>query len=203
MSEYKSNSFAQKDKKEEELKDVPKVTKPVAKGSVKKQSNCSKVLKLFIAEDTSTMKERIRDEVIIPAVKGLISDTLDSVLYGVTGSKRSRTLGSSAGTVAYNSIYNGIKNSKSQTKASETVARNVYELKTIEFESRGDAEAVIESLCDLIDRYKEVSVADYYDLVGVTGKFTDNKYGWTNLQNASINRSRGIYTLVMPKVKPL
>ncbi len=186
----------------DDVKEIPRVSKPIVKGKEKKQSDFNKVVKLFIADDTSTMKERLRDEVFIPAIKGLLTDTLDSVLYGITGSKRSKVSGSSAGTVAYNSIYNGIKNK--QTKASEEISRrSVYEIKTIEFDNRGDAEAVIESMCEMIEAYQSVCVADYYDLVGVTGKFTDNKYGWTSLQNASINRSRGVYTIILPKVKPL
>ncbi len=200
MAEHKLDVNTSKD---DNVKEVPRVSKPIAKGTVKQQSDFSKVVKLFVADDMATMKERLRDEVLIPAIKSLLADSLDTVLYGITGSRKGKTSGSSAGTVAYNSIYNGIKNNKSQTKASETLSRNIYELKSIEFGNRGDAEAVIESMTDLIDTYKEVTVADYYDLVGVTGKFTDNKYGWTNLQNASVSRSRGVYTLVLPKVKPL
>ncbi len=188
--------------KENELK--TKVEKPIVKGTVKKQSNFSKVIKLFIVDDASTMKERLRDEVIIPAIKNVIAESIDSILFGVTGSKQRKITGSSAGMVAYNTIYNGIKNGTKQTKASESVdGRMVYDIKLIEFNNRRDAEVVIDCLCEMIDTYNVVSVADYYDLVGVTGKYTDNKYGWTSLQNATINRSCGVFTLVLPKVKPI
>jgi hypothetical protein len=48
-----------------------------------------------------------------------------------------------------------------------------------------------------------VSVADLYDLVGVTGNYTDNKYGWTDIRSASVIRVRDGYMLKLPKALPL
>ena len=58
---------------------------------------------------------------------------------------------------------------------------------------------------DLLDQYKLVSVADLYDLVGISGDYTDNKYGWTNLRNARVERLRyeDGYILKLPKALPL
>jgi hypothetical protein len=44
-----------------------------------------------------------------------------------------------------------------------------------------------------------VSVADFYDLVGVDGTYTDNKYGWTNIRNAYVNRVRDGYVIKLPR----
>ena len=38
----------------------------------------------------------------------------------------------------------------------------------------------ISSMQDIIKEYGFATVADLYDLVGVTGKYADNKYGWTD-----------------------
>ena len=56
---------------------------------------------------------------------------------------------------------------------------------------------------ELIDVYGQVTVADLYDLVGVTGNYTDNKYGWTNIRNAETIRVRDGYMLKLPKVLPV
>ena len=48
-----------------------------------------------------------------------------------------------------------------------------------------------------------VSVMDLYDLVGITGQYTDNKYGWTNLRNAEPVRTRDGYMLKLPRAIPL
>ena len=57
---------------------------------------------------------------------------------------------------------------------------------------------------ELIDAYGFVTVADLYDLVGVTGNYTDNKYGWTSIRNAEPVRARGGgYILKLPRAIPI
>ncbi len=55
----------------------------------------------------------------------------------------------------------------------------------------------------LLDKYDSVTVAEFYELCGVSGNFTDNKYGWTDIQGASVQRTRNGYLLNMPKPEPL
>ena len=57
---------------------------------------------------------------------------------------------------------------------------------------------------ELISIYGFVSVADLYDMVGITQPYTYNKYGWTNLNSASATKLRGGgYLLNLPKALPL
>ena len=57
---------------------------------------------------------------------------------------------------------------------------------------------------EIIEEYDGiVTVADLYDLVGITDKYTDHKYGWTNLRNAKVERVRDGYMLKLPKVLPI
>ena len=57
---------------------------------------------------------------------------------------------------------------------------------------------------ELIATYGVVRVADFYELVGVTGNYTDNKYGWTDIRNASVVRARdGGYIIKLPKAFPI
>ena len=56
---------------------------------------------------------------------------------------------------------------------------------------------------EMIEQYDAVRVADLYDLVGITGDYTDNKYGWTNIPNARVVRTRDGYKIEMPRALPL
>ena len=57
---------------------------------------------------------------------------------------------------------------------------------------------------ELIATYGIASVADWYDLVGADSDYTDNNYGWTDIQSATIVRTRnGDYMIKMPKAFPL
>ena len=58
-------------------------------------------------------------------------------------------------------------------------------------------------MCELIDTYQMVKVADLYDLVGISCDYTANNYGWTNLRNASVERVRDGYILKLPKALPI
>jgi hypothetical protein len=56
---------------------------------------------------------------------------------------------------------------------------------------------------ELIETYGLVRVADLYDLVGITGNYTDNKYGWMNIRNADIVRVRDGYMIKLPRAMPI
>lgn len=68
---------------------------------------------------------------------------------------------------------------------------------------RHDASQVLVSLTESAERYGHVSVADYYDLIGVPSQFTDNQYGWTyeNIIHANIVPSRGGFLIRLPNVE--
>lgn len=69
--------------------------------------------------------------------------------------------------------------------------------------TRLEADEVIERLYNLLSTNKAASVADLYELVGATAKYTDNKWGWTDLQESKPTRVQSGWLLVLPKPKPL
>ena len=70
-------------------------------------------------------------------------------------------------------------------------------------DNRGEAEIVLSRMDELIDTYGIVTIADLYDLAGVTGDYTTNNYGWTNIRNAEVVRVRDGYIIKMPKAMPI
>ena len=72
------------------------------------------------------------------------------------------------------------------------------------FDTRGDAEDILYALTELINsEYGFASVADLNGLIGSVSNFTDTKYGWTDLKDATIIYSPKGYLLVLPKVEVL
>ena len=69
----------------------------------------------------------------------------------------------------------------------------------IVFSNRGDAEEVLSEMLEILEHFEVVSVADLFDLAGFSFKYTDEKYGWTNLQDARVERVCGGYTIRLPK----
>ena len=72
------------------------------------------------------------------------------------------------------------------------------------FESRGEAEAALSKMDEVIDVYGTVSVADLYDMCDLTAPYTSNRYGWSNIQTAEVARLRdGGYVLKLPRALPI
>ena len=198
MNEYKPNSnrFKDEQKNKEREKKVEKVV--TGKVITKKKSALSKIADEFISEDAKNVKSYILGEVLIPAIKKAVSDIvtdgIDMILYGGArkGGRRS-----SADRVSYRSYsdYDRPRDTRS------TVSRRSYD--DIILDSRGEAEEVLMRMDELMDTYGLVRVADLYDLVGITGDYTDNKYGWTNIRNAEIVRVREGYAIKMPRAIPI
>lgn len=199
MEDYKPNSHKAKAEAAVAEKKVEKaVAGPV---KVKKKSEMSKLKDIFISEDAGNVKSYVIMDVLIPALKKAVSDIvtngIDMILYGETGrSKRS----SIASNVSYRSYYDR-RDDDRRYSSNRTVSG--YSYNDIILETRGEAEEVLSRLDELIETYKVATVADLYDLVGITGNYTDNKYGWTNIRNAEAVRVRDGYVLKLPKALPI
>ena len=203
MEDYKPNSnrFKQEQEQKENKPQEKRVTKVVA-GTVKtrKKSKFAQFTEEFISEDAKNVKSYVLGEVLIPAIKKAISDIvtdgIDIILYGESrrGSKRS-----TADRISYKSYYH-----RDSVRSREPRALNYgYTFDDIILNSRGEAEDVLSRMDELMETYGLVRVADLYDLVGITGNFTDNKYGWMNIRSAEIVRVRDGYMIKMPKAVPI
>lgn len=204
VDDYKPNSH--RFKTEQEATTERKKVEKVVRGSVKtkKKSELHKFTDVFISEDAASVKSYIFSDVLVPAVKKLITDIvkdgIDMVFYG--GSSY-RDRGSSSFRAPYVS-YNRMSDHRDDRRVSDTRARNGYNYDDVILDNRGDAELVLRQLDELMEAYRVVRVADLYDLVGLQHSWTDNNYGWTNIRNAEAVRLRdGRYMIKMPKALPL
>lgn len=203
MEDYKPNSHksreVQKDKPVEERKKVDKVVTGIVK--TKKKSEIKKFTDVFISEDISNVKTYLLTDVLVPAIKKLVIDTvtdgINMILNGGTGRGHKST---NASYVSYRQ-YSDTRDSNRY--GNEPRGRSGYNYDDIILESRGEAEDVLSRMDELIDMYGTVSVADMYDLVGKSCNYTDNKYGWTNIRNAEPIRVRDGYMLKLPKALPI
>lgn len=188
-----------------EKKNLPdeKRAEKVIHGKAKtKKNNTRKLADVFITEDVANVKNYILLDVIVPSIKKAIYDlvvgTLDMSLFGGRGGGGKR---STADKVSYTD-YNARSRRDDRSYNSNRTASG-YSYDDIVLDTRGEAEAVLQRMDEMIEEYNEVRVADLYDLVGVTGEYTDNKYGWTNIRNAEVVRVRDGYKIKMPRALPL
>jgi len=194
LTDYKSNSNRSKENNEEH-KVEKVVTGPVV---TRKKSGLDKIKGEFISDDAKNIKSYVFGEVLIPAIKKAISDIVtDGISILLYGESRGGGKRSTADRVSYRSYYD---TSYSRTPMTRSIS---YSYDDIILNSRGEAEDVLARMDELMETYGLVRVADLYDLVGITGNYTDNKYGWTNIRNAEIIRVRDGYMIKMPRAVPI
>ena len=188
--------------KDREEKEEPKKLEKVVKGKVvqKKKTFFKKVVETFVGDDIHSVSSYLLYDVLIPAAKDTISNMvqggIEMLLFGERKSDRTRR-DRGRSYVSYNSYSAGRREERRELSNRNRASHNFDE---IILETRGEAEEVLSHLADLIIDYGQASVSDLYDLVGITGSFTDNKYGWTDLRSASATRARhGGYQLNLPR----
>lgn len=200
--DFKPNSHKYREEQKEKSTPERQRMEKIVQGTVKtkKKSEISKLKGSLIAEDAATIKSYLVTDVLLPALKNTIEDLVTNgirmLLRGDTAARKSSG-GSSK--ISYNRMYDR----RDDRPSTNYRSRNVYDYDDIILETRGEAEAVIDRLCEAIDTYGQASVGDLNDLVGRTGNYTDNDYGWTNLRSARAVRTRDGYVLDLPDVRPL
>ena len=187
---YQSNSNKSKRKAVEDKNKVDKIVK--GKVKTKKKNG---ILSSFINDDLQDIKKYIVEDVLIPTIKKTITDvvknSIDMFFYGEV----SRPNRGNSSRISYSAYYDRDREPRRR--------RNSLLIDDIVLESRAEAEEVLDRLDEMIEEFGMASVLNLYDLIGVTAPFTSDKYGWTDIRNATAVRVRDGYLLKLPRVMPL
>lgn len=206
MENFPSNSYSDKPGKPQratERKKVERVTSNEAQR--RKKPLGRKVAETFTADDTQSVGQYILFEVMIPAGKNMVSDAvsqgIERLLFGDTARPTSSPRRGN-----YIPYHRTTTRGSAQTSGSRDLsykARSTHNFDEVLLESRGEAEEVLDRLSDLVKDYDHATVSDMYDLVGITGSFTDSRWGWTDLRGAGVRRVRDGYILDLPRTSPI
>lgn len=207
MSEpvYAPNSHKYKEEqKQNNNTPAEKRVQTVVKDPARARKNeVRKIADIFISEDVSNVKNYIFMDVLVPAIKKAIYDIvtngIDMFLYGGNGKGKSSSPGTK---VSYRNYYEQKNNSN--YRGSENVRSNTgFEYDDIEFQHRGEAEAALQQMHDTVARYGMVTVADLYDMAGLSAPYTSQKYGWLSVNGVNVVRTRDGYVLKLPRAVPI
>ena len=208
MEEFPSNTKSSK------VPARPEKAEQVTTGRVivKKKGLGSRFKDAFTGEDGRGVMEHVLWDVLVPAAKDMVVDAgneaLNRAMYGDSRapSRRGgpinygRVSSNIASRVNYNRsalVTDPRERAKEQRKAPIPTTGRV-DFQEIILASRIEADEVIQRLNDLINGYEQATIADLFDLVGVTGEYTDEKFGWVNLDGARPRKVRDGYLLDLP-----
>jgi hypothetical protein len=163
-------------------------------------------------------------DVVVPGAKDLLYDAGQEVLGRSLGvdNRGGRRFG--VGPINYNTISSTLasrvnynrpgfmtdprdrQQQAQQTQAAPkagTPGRNItlgsVTIDDILLGSRIEADDVINRMYALVERFGRVTIADLFDLVGVTGQYTDENFGWIELTGARPHRVGQGYRLDLPR----
>lgn len=198
MHEYKPNSHRFKEEQKAAAEAERKVEKVVSgKVRTKKKNEMTKLADVFISEDVHNVKSYILMDVLVPTIKkaivDIVTDGVNMIFMG--GTSRSRT--SSGSKVSYRNYYDRREDDYRDR------GRSRFDFDDILFDNRGEAEAVLDQMADMIDRYGRVTVADMYDMADLSHPFTANNYGWEAIGSARVVPTRDGYVIKLPKAVPM
>lgn len=207
---YPSNSKIVKEEKPEKKRLDPVVTEGV---SHRKKGLGKRITETFTGDDARSVGEYVLFDVIIPAAKTMISDAVgqgvERALFGDVRRPRSSG-GSRPGYTSYNRIHQSSPSGAMRAFEPDGPrpglskrARATHDFGEVVLPDRGKAEVVLERLGDTLDVYGVATVTDFYDLVGISGSYTDDKWGWYDLRGARVVRDRVGYLVDLPQPSPI
>lgn len=196
MDEFPSNSRNQKAK-------IPQGEKrekveAVAHGKKIQKTGLNKFIDFIVGDDSKNVFSYLWNDILVPAAKNMLFDMIrDGAEMRIFGEVRNR------GRRDRNTTYVSYDQISRDRREPRTHERKISKPDEVLIEDREEAEEVLSRMYDYWETYGIVSLAEYYDLVGVAGDFTDNKWGWDNLKGSRILRVRDGYIVDLPKMIPL
>lgn len=202
---YEPNSHAYREQKKKEK------IEPVAKGRVvvKKQSIPKRFMSELFANNSKTIGQYIFEDVFMPTVKDLLYSigvgSLGMLFLGEDRAPNRPRSGYENDRVSWATPYRDISNGK---KRNTEPKHKRLDYREVLFRTRAEAEDVLRYLNEYLYDYGNVSLLNFYELAGVDEdriRFTDDKYGWENLDRVSIvhDKENNGYYIAFPKAVPL
>lgn len=189
-------------KQPEEEQDLPAKPKPKVKPKVKKRSASSRIKEAFFGTDVVSVKDYVIYDVIIPYVKNLIVEAINSAtrmtfLGDARPIKFSRQTGPT-----HTSMAREYEERNGRTRSRSNTIEN--RIRDVIFEDEESADAALDYLIEHIQENDDVTLQDFFIYVGAPVLSTDNRWGWTNLSSARIVEMVGEgYFLDLPRVRPI
>ncbi len=180
---------------------------PVAKARRPKGSTKS----FFGGNTANQIKSYLISDVLIPAVKDFVEDSvlaiLDNVLHPDTSNvnypKRSGLPRNNNERIRYDQVG---KRSNLRSVGVSDSRKSPEDYNNLVYASRGEAEVTLRRLYDIISEFGVASVYDYYKLNGVTGEWSTDKYGWDidsfpdPRSFGKVRHVPGGYSIILPRV---
>lgn len=175
------------------------------KTMVKEKPMRRRVAEAFISNERGNIKDHVIFDVVIPAIKNALSDTVSDAINLLLFGERKRGSKSSSRT-PYGSFWaSSVSEDRERSRINESSSKSsMGRYLDACWESKEDANEVLNCMMEIMENYRKVTVADFYGLIDDPKNFpiesVHNKWGWKSLAAVSVVKtSNGYYGLSLPR----
>lgn len=200
-----------------------KQVRRVVEGEVvrRKPSRTKRLKELIIGGDDVSIGEYLLLDILVPGIRDIMFDVfqtgLERKFYPDSdyrhGHRRPGRRGSGGGHVSYDRYSRPGRREdprerdrdrdRDRDRGMSRRAREMHDFDEIILPDYAEAKEVLTQMYDLLEQFDEVTVADLYQLSGISSTPVDLKWGWDNLFGSRVVRTRGGYLLDLPRPEPL
>jgi len=214
LVDYQGNSKSSKasgkpTERKEKLQKV--VTGPVLK---KDKSVGRKFKDVFFGGDAKQATLYVASDILLPALRNLVVDMItrgtERLIYGdrVTPRRDSRTNYGAQYTISGSPRLSFDPRDPRQTSIPSIPPRgrgvsSRHEVGDVIVGTKAEADLVVEQLCNVLETYEVVSLADLNELLGLETSHIDYKWGWTFIHNVPIRQTRNGYLIELPPLEEI
>lgn len=209
--EFPSNSNKGKERAKQAHREPEKKIERIVQGRVQRRKKplLRRMKETFFGGEG--VWEFLANSVIVPSMQDIFHDVItqgaERMIYRddySPGGRRRHHRRDPRGPVRYDRYSSSGRRDRDEPRNMSRRDRSTHNFDEIILNTRIEAEETIDAMFDLIQQFEEVTVADLYELVGVTSNYTDQKWGWDDLTGAGATRlSGGGYLLDLPRPIPL
>ena len=207
--EFPSNSHNPTGKSTPKIKAEKKVEKVISGAVTQKKKPIGVRFKaIFKGGEFRGATQYVFMDVLVPAVKNMVVDAVDvgikRMVYGDGHrSGGSRRYEQNRSRMTYNSPVNRGSQVRLPDQPPYPPTRSSRSSSDIILNTREEAELVVSTIIDIIDKYDCASVSDFNTILGLPSAYVDNNWGWTDLQYVNIKQVREGFLLDMPAVESI
>lgn len=173
---------------------------------VQKKSLGRKIKEMIFGDDAKDVGAYLLSDIFLPAAKNLLYDAVSQganrLIFGNSSDRvrNNRFYGYNSNYRNYNDRYSSRETSK---RTMSYRARAHHDFDDIVFNDRGDAQATLDQMMEIIDRYEVCRVSDFYEAAEITTNYTDDNWGWYSLRGSRILQTRNGFILDLPEPEPI
>lgn len=184
-----------------------KITRVVEGEVVRRKKSFGKRFRDLFVGDGRSVKDMILEDIIVPGFRDVAFDAFQTGLEGVfyRGDNRPRGRRPSqrggggwnngGGSVRYDRMGGGSRERRFEDPRDRRElsprGRANHDFDEVILPTMAEARETLGQMYDILEQYDVVSVSDLYQMLGISSTPIDHKWGWTELFNSGVTRTRG------------